>query len=140
MPQSLPKAGLSPACTQPANMDVASGMFDSKCACRSESYRKLREAFVHLQKAGNNYSAALLAGADISAGILTDLRLFLQSDSNELPDSLRQLTKLLQSEVCFGDSQSGTTDLAVALCTQHICKSWCPSLLHTVSQTLPPWP
>lgn len=51
-----------------------------------------------LQEAGSNYSAALLAGADVSAVLLHDLRQFLQSDSNELPTSLRQLAKLAQSQ------------------------------------------
>ena len=76
------------------------GYVDPALSCaRSESYQKFREAVARLQRAGNDYSAALLAGADISASLLTDLRHFLQSDRDELPDSLRQLAKLAQSQV-----------------------------------------
>ena len=67
--------------------------------CRGEYYRKVRDALTRLQQAGGAYSAALLAGADISATVLSDLRQFLASDSAELPASLRQLARLAQSEV-----------------------------------------
>ena len=45
------------------------------------------------------YSEAFLLGSDISAALLADLRNFLASDAQELPQSLRQLLRIAQSEV-----------------------------------------
>ncbi|KAK9786672.1 hypothetical protein WJX73_004452 [Symbiochloris irregularis] len=67
-------------------------------AYRGEYYRKVRDAVIRLHQAGGSFSAALLAGGDISATLLSDLRQFLASDSTEVPVSLRQLARLAQSE------------------------------------------
>ena len=43
------------------------------------------------------YSDAFLLGSDLASGILRDLHTFVQSDSSEVPQSIRQLARLLQS-------------------------------------------
>lgn len=51
-----------------------------------------------LKLALKRYSDAFLVGGELVSGILTDLHSFVQSDSSELPQSIRQLARLLQSQ------------------------------------------
>ncbi|KAK9859791.1 hypothetical protein WJX84_001042 [Apatococcus fuscideae] len=50
-----------------------------------------------LKLALKKYSDAFLLGGDLVSGILRDLHSFVQSDSSELPQSIRQVARLLQS-------------------------------------------
>ena len=52
-----------------------------------------------IRAALRQYSEAFLLGSDISSAVLADLRTFLASDAQELPQSLRQLLRIVQSEV-----------------------------------------
>ena len=66
-------------------------------------YQRLIVAF-------SSYNQAFLAGAEISAAISKDLQSFLQSDSRELPQSLRQVAQLIQAE----ETQAATSSIAAA--------------------------
>ncbi|KAK9841033.1 hypothetical protein WJX81_006662 [Elliptochloris bilobata] len=51
-----------------------------------------------LRAALKQYSEAFLAGAELSASVMRDLQAFLDGDVEELPVSLRQLSRLAQSQ------------------------------------------
>jgi hypothetical protein len=52
-----------------------------------------------LRAALQNYSNALMMGSEISSLLLSDLQTFLASDTQELPQSLKQLLRLAESKV-----------------------------------------
>ena len=52
-----------------------------------------------LRKALREYSEAFLMGSEISSLLLRDLQAFLASDAKDLPQSLKQVLKLAESEV-----------------------------------------
>ena len=56
------------------------------------AWRQWRIAFA-------KYSAAAGAGADILSSVLSNLRDYVQSDQEELPQSVKQLAKLAKSQV-----------------------------------------
>ena len=51
------------------------------------------------RKALREYSEAFLMGSEISSLLLRDLQAFLASDAQDLPQSLKQVLKLAESEV-----------------------------------------
>jgi hypothetical protein len=56
-----------------------------------------------LRAALKQYSEAFLAGAELSASVMRDLQAFTAGDVEELPVSLRQLSRLAQSQArCWG--------------------------------------
>ena len=58
-----------------------------------------RSYVARLRAALKQYSEAFLAGAELSAHVMRDLQAFLAGDVEELPVSLRQLSRLAQSQV-----------------------------------------
>ncbi|KAL3137942.1 hypothetical protein ABBQ38_005189 [Trebouxia sp. C0009 RCD-2024] len=76
----------------------------------SERLARARRQYQRFSEALSSYNQAFLAGADISAAISKDLQSFLQSDSQELPQSLRQLAQLLQAK----EIQAATSSIAAA--------------------------
>ena len=52
-----------------------------------------------VRKALREYSEAFLMGSEISSLLLRDLQAFLASDAQDLPQSLKQVLKLAESEV-----------------------------------------
>jgi hypothetical protein len=67
-------------------------------AYSSNSVAQTRRSLARLRAALAKYSEALSSGADLCCTVVRDLQRFLQSDSSEVPGSLRQLAKLLQSQ------------------------------------------
>ena len=61
-----------------------------------------------VRKALREYSEAFLMGSEISSLLLRDLQAFLASDAQDLPQSLKQVLKLAESEVCFSKLVWGT--------------------------------
>ena len=88
---------------------VAAGIVLSKLYY-SQKLIRARSQYQRLALALSSYQQAFLTGADISSAITRDLQSFLQSDSNELPQSLRQLAKLAQAK----ETQAAATSLAAA--------------------------
>lgn len=66
-------------------------------ACRSDAVAQTRQSLARLRAALIKYSEALSSGADLCCTLVRDLQSFLQSDTGEVPPSLRQLARLLQS-------------------------------------------
>lgn len=66
-----------------------------------------------------NYSNALMMGSEISSLIFSDLQAFLASDSQELPQSLKQLLRLAESKVLL------TATFLSLLVAVHISLSRC---------------
>jgi hypothetical protein len=67
-------------------------------AYSSNSVAQTRHSLARLRASLVKYSEALSSGADLCCTLVRDLQRFLQSDSTEVPGSLRQLAKLLQSQ------------------------------------------
>lgn len=67
-------------------------------AYESDAYGRSKRYITKLRASLQKYSDALATGGDISASILRDLQEFLQSEGNEVPPTLRQVSKLLQSQ------------------------------------------
>ena len=63
----------------------------------SERIARAWRNYQKLSAALNSYNQAFIAGAEVSATISKDLQQFFQSDSTELPQSLRQLAHLCQA-------------------------------------------
>ncbi|DBA79056.1 hypothetical protein WJX77_006265 [Trebouxia sp. C0004] len=76
----------------------------------SERIARAWRQYQTLVLAFSSYNQTFLAGAEISAAISNDLKSFLQSDSQELPQSLRQLAQLFQAE----ETQAATSSIAAA--------------------------
>lgn len=76
----------------------------------SERLARAWRQYQRLTEAVSSYNQAFLAGADVAATVSKDLQFFLQSDSKELPQSLRQLAQLLQAE----ETQAATSSIAAA--------------------------
>ncbi|KAL0034522.1 hypothetical protein WJX79_006597 [Trebouxia sp. C0005] len=76
----------------------------------SERVARAWRQYQRLVLAFSSYNQTFLAGAEISAAISNDLKSFLQSDSKELPQSLRQLAQLFQAE----ETQAATSSIAAA--------------------------
>ena len=66
-------------------------------AYQSDAYGRSKRYITKLRAALQQYSDALATGGDICASILRDLQQFLQSEGDEVPPTLRQVSKLLQS-------------------------------------------
>ncbi|KAG2493144.1 hypothetical protein HYH03_008568 [Edaphochlamys debaryana] len=66
----------------------------SRAACRQS---RQQTGFQRLRSTIQNYSSAASTLAETAAIVSADIRTFLTSDQEELPQSLRQLNKLLQS-------------------------------------------
>lgn len=67
-------------------------------AYQTDAYGRSKSYLSKLRAALQQYTDAVATGGDICATIMRDLRQFLQSDGDEVPSSLRQVSKLLQSE------------------------------------------
>jgi hypothetical protein len=67
-------------------------------AYNSDAYGRSKRYMTKLRTALQQYSDALATGGDICASILRDLQQFLQSEGDEVPATLRQVSKLLQSQ------------------------------------------
>lgn len=67
-------------------------------AYESDAYGRSKRYITKLRASLQKYSDALATGGDICASILRDLQEFLQSEGNEVPPTLRQVSKLLQSQ------------------------------------------
>ncbi len=67
-------------------------------AYQSDAYGRSKRYITKLRAALQQYSDALATGGDICASILRDLQQFLQSEGDEVPPTLRQVSKLLQSQ------------------------------------------
>ena len=67
-------------------------------AYSSDALGRGRSSLERLRAVLRKYVDALSTGADVASGLLRDLQLYLQSDSDVLPPSLRQLARLLQSQ------------------------------------------
>jgi len=67
-------------------------------AYKSDAYGRSKRYMTKLRAALQQYSDALAIGGDICASILRDLQQFLQSEGDEVPATLRQVSKLLQSQ------------------------------------------
>ena len=76
----------------------------------SERVARAWRQYQRLIVAFSSYNQAFLSGAEVSAAISKDLQTFLQSDSKELPQSLRQLAQLFQAE----ETQAATSSIAAA--------------------------
>ncbi len=76
----------------------------------SERVARAWRQYQRLVLAFSSYNQTFLTGAEISAAISNDLKSFLQSDSQELPQSLRQLAQLFQAE----ETQAATSSIAAA--------------------------
>ena len=76
----------------------------------SDRLARARRQYQRLRVAFSSYNKAFLSGAEVSAAISTDLQSFLQSDSKELPQSLRQLAQLFQVE----ETQAAISSIAAA--------------------------
>lgn len=76
----------------------------------SEPVARAWRQYQRLVLAFSSYNKAFLAGAEISAAISNDLKSFLQSDSQELPQTLRQLAQLFQAE----ETQAVASSIAAA--------------------------
>ena len=59
---------------------------------------KLLQTYATVKKGLQQYGDALLAGGEVTSLLLQDVRHFLQSYQQEVPQSLRQLALLLQSD------------------------------------------
>ena len=68
----------------------------------TEAVRSWRSAVRRYYLATQQYYGAFLAGADIGATLLRDVQQFIASDSTEVPQSIQQLARLAQSQVCCG--------------------------------------
>lgn len=66
-------------------------------AYRSNVYGRGRAYVSRLQAALQRYSEALATGGELCASVLRDLQQFLESERDDVPHSLRQMSKLLQS-------------------------------------------
>lgn len=75
-----------------------------------------------LRAALKQYSEAFLAGAEVSAGIMRDLQAFLAGDVEELPVSLRQLSRLAQSQARPGANLKVWQQPVVARASAVRCK------------------
>ena len=76
----------------------------------SERVTRAWRQYQRLSLAFASYNQAFLAGAELSSVISNDLKTFLQSDSRELPQSLRQLARLLQA----AETQAAATSISAA--------------------------
>jgi hypothetical protein len=66
-------------------------------AYTSGIYSRSKSYLVRLRTALQIYSEALATGGEICATVLRDLQLFLESGRDDVPPSLCQVSKLLQS-------------------------------------------
>ena len=76
----------------------------------SERIARAWRNYQKLSAALNSYNQAFIAGAEVSATISKDLQQFFQSDSTELPQSLRQLAHLCQA----AETQAAAKGIATA--------------------------
>jgi hypothetical protein len=67
-------------------------------AYESDVYGRSKRYMSKVKAALQQYSDALSTGGEICARILRDLQQFLQSEGDEVPPTLRQVSKLLQSQ------------------------------------------
>lgn len=74
-----------------------------------------------LRAALKQYSEAFLAGAEVSAGIMRDLQAFLAGDVEELPVSLRQLSRLAQSQARPGVNKRKSNSLKILQASAVAC-------------------
>lgn len=66
-------------------------------AYKSETVHSGKRYLSRLRAALQKYTDALATGGDVCSSLVQDLQLFLQSEGDDIPRSLRQLTKLIQS-------------------------------------------
>lgn len=66
-------------------------------AYQSDAYGRSKAYLLKLRTALQQYTDAAATGGEICATILRDLQTFLASDAAEVPPSLRQVSRLLQS-------------------------------------------
>lgn len=78
---------------------------------RSDAVAHTRRYFGRLRQALLKYADALSTGADTLNAVLLDLQRFLHSDASEVPPSLRQLARLLQSQ----EATAATTQAVSAI-------------------------
>ncbi|KAL4424613.1 hypothetical protein ABPG77_002231 [Micractinium sp. CCAP 211/92] len=88
---------------------------------RSDTAAAWREQLARLRAALGAYADAFGTGANTLTLLATDLRAFLASDGTELPPSLRQLARLLQSP-----EVAGTTSATVAALVRGVAASSAP--------------
>ena len=67
-------------------------------AYQNDAYGRSKRYLAKLKAALEQYTDALTTGGEITASILRDLQHFLNSEGNEVPPSLRQVSKLIQSQ------------------------------------------
>jgi hypothetical protein len=67
-------------------------------AYESDAYGRSKRYMAKLRAAIQQYSDALATGGEICANVLRDLQQFIQSEGDEVPPTLRQVSKLLQSQ------------------------------------------
>ena len=67
--------------------------------CRSDSLAALIEFHSRVGKSMNGYSKSLLLASQCSNAVMQDIQQFLSSDSDEVPQSLKQLAKLAKNKV-----------------------------------------
>ena len=67
--------------------------------CRSDSLQALIELRKQFQEGVGGYGDAFSLSSDLTKRVMTDLHAFMNSDEDEVPQSLRQLAKLARSEV-----------------------------------------
>lgn len=72
-------------------------------AYRCDAFARSKRYFGRLRQALQRYTEAFAIGGDMCATFMRDLHDFMNSRDDEVPSTLRQLAKLIQSEE-FGDS------------------------------------
>lgn len=101
---------------------------------RSQTMAVWREQMARLRAALAAYADAFGTGADTLALLAADLRSFLASDRDELPPSLRQLARLMQSPEVAGTMSATVSALmqgVTGACVQRGSGAGCPCPLLT---------
>lgn len=73
---------------------------------KMDTLGRTKRCFERLRTALQQYIDALASGGELLSSIVRDLELYIQSDSDEIPSSLSQVAKLLQSSAVTGVTSS----------------------------------
>ncbi|KAK9830400.1 hypothetical protein WJX72_011543 [[Myrmecia] bisecta] len=78
-------------------------------AYHSETYSAARKYIARVKAALQRYSEGFFTAAELTASVLEDLRRYVQSEDSDLPQSLRQVLKLVESEEVGGATRALVT-------------------------------
>lgn len=93
---------------------------------KSDAIGRSKRYLTRLRTALQQYTDALATGGEICSNILRDLQQFLQSDANQVPPSLQQVSKILRST-----DFTETTTATVAAIYQGVTGNFLFSFLFT---------